>query len=102
MADEVTPTETLATETTQADAAPAVTETETALGGADAEAVTEEVTDTGKEGETEGDAAEVVVPEAYELTFSEGITADANTIAEATPLLQELKLSNEQDRKSVV
>lgn len=97
MAEEVTSTETLATETVAANDAPAVTEAETALGAAEAE-----VTDaTAEEGKAEDAAPEAVVPEAYELTFSEGITADADTIAEATPVLKELGLTNEAAQKFV-
>lgn len=97
MADEATPIETseTVTEIPANEAAPAVTET--ALAGADAD--TAEVTDTAEDGETSDTAVEV--PEAYELTFSEGIAPDDATIAEATPLLQELKLSNEQAQKFV-
>lgn len=102
MADEVTSTETSAAETVTANDAPAAEAVvdqgaaegdETALGAADTEAA--------DAGEAEGEAAQPEIPEAYELTFSEGVTADAATIEEATPLLKELNLSNEQAQKFV-
>lgn len=92
MADEATPIET--SETIPAnDAAPAVVET--ALGGADATADVEATADA------EAETTDVEVPESYELTFSEGVTADADTITEATPVLKELGLSNDKAQKLV-
>ena len=71
----------------------------TALGGAKkadegAGASEGEGADEGK-GEGEG-AAQHVVPEAYELTAPEGLTIDADLLAEATPIFKEAGLSNDQ------
>ncbi len=37
-----------------------------------------------------------VIPEAYELTAPEGMTIDADLLAEATPIFKEARLSNDQ------
>lgn len=70
---------------------------DTALGGSgkkadDAEAGAGE---GGEDGEGEQAPAHVV-PEAYELTAPEGLTIDADLLAEATPIFKEAGLSNDQ------
>lgn len=111
MADEATSTETSA-ETVAANDAPdtaaASDDQGTALGGAGVEGddgSTAEGDDqaqangeTAKEGE---EAAKAEVPEAYELTFSEGFVADTATLEAATPILKDLGLTNEQAQSLV-
>jgi hypothetical protein len=46
-------------------------------------------------------AAPPVVPDAYEFRAPEGVTLDADTIAEASPIFKELGLSQEQAQKLV-
>lgn len=105
MADEVTPTESSATpETvTQTDAAVEPT----ALGGgplsdetADAPADAAE-TDASTEGEAGESEPEKVVPEKYELTVSEGFDLDTETLEAATPIFQDLGLTNDQAQKLI-
>lgn len=106
MADEATSTETV-TETTTEGAPPAV-DTSTALGGAEADgSETEQQADatdakadeSGEADKTEGDDEAPVVPEKYELTVSEGIEIDAAALEAATPVFQELGLTNDQAQK---
>lgn len=112
MADEAVTT---TTETTQPnDTAGAAVSAETALGeaGAATEAAQTsqdttalggagEETETKADGEaaTEEKADAPVVPEKYELTVSEGFALDDAVLAEATPVFQELGLTNEQANK---
>lgn len=62
----------------------------TALGGA---AKADDEGDGGRGGDG---AAEHVVPEAYELTAPDGMAIDQDLLAEATPVFQEMGLSNDQ------
>lgn len=73
---------------------------DTALGGSgkkadDAEAGAGEGGEGGDGGEGEQAPANVV-PEAYELNAPEGLTIDADLLAEATPIFKEAGLSNDQ------
>ena len=103
MADEATPTETSVTEPTPAnDAAPA-----SALGGAGevVEAVAGEAAPAEVAADPKSDAqapaadAAPEVPDAYELTASEGVTLDPVALEAATPVFKELGLSNDQANK---
>jgi hypothetical protein len=94
---------------------PDATETEndaTVLGGSDtpAEATeqgadqADDATDEGTTAETaneaEGEASEAAVPETYTLSTPDGFEAiDTEVLAEATPVFQELGLTNEQADK---
>jgi hypothetical protein len=77
----------------------------TALGG---DPVTEEITadaasadEAADQPEGEAGEGEKVVPEAYELTVSDGFELDAAAIEAATPVFQELGLSNDQAQKLI-
>lgn len=112
---DTTTSETTTTAPTEAggDGGEAATET-TALGGAqqraegegeqkvaEPEPEAEAAADTDKPGEGEGgeqDAAASEVPEAYELTV-EGMEIDADLLAEATPVMKELGLTNDAANK---
>lgn len=104
MADEATPMEnSVTTETAATDAAVEPT----ALGGgpltdeaADTPADAAE-TDAKPEGEAGEGEPEAVVPEKYELTVSEGFDLDAATLEAATPIFQELGLTNDQAQKLI-
>lgn len=107
----MTPTATSEATTTPETVTPNDGVAETALGGATVEgadggeggapqADTETQAD-GAEGE-EGEAGEAsVVPEKYELTVSEGFDLDPAALEAATPVFQELGLSNEQAQKLI-
>lgn len=57
----------------------------------------------GEEGDKDGDddtaKAADAVPDTYELTLPEGVTLDTELLAEATPVLKELGLTNDQASK---
>lgn len=93
---EVTGTEATVTETTEATAVDTAVEAAadtsldtTALGGEIAGAETTETAEAAVEGP----------PEKYEFTASEGLTLDAETLAEAEPVFRELGLTNEAAQK---
>lgn len=72
----------------------------TVLGG-DAEG-TEGAAEGAEEGQGDSEAgAAEGPPEAYDLTAPEGMTIDAETLAEADPVFRELGLNNEQANKLV-
>lgn len=86
--------------TPPADPAPADTATppadpddsdDTALGGKKPDADPDKPADP-----ADPEAPAHVIPEAYELTAPEGLTIDADLLAEATPIFKEAGLSNDQ------
>lgn len=106
MDGEATPTATSVTETT----APNDGISETALGGAVAEpqaapegvdAAEAEAAPEAPEGKEGGENSAPVVPEKYELTGTEGASLDAASLEAATPVFQELGLSNDQAQKLI-
>jgi hypothetical protein len=97
LADEAVSTETLAPAATDAVVAPAVTET--ALGSAAVEGQTPDPVVAAPAATTDPVVEAPVVPEAYELTAPEGITLDAESVADATPVFKELGLTNDQANK---
>jgi hypothetical protein len=93
VADE-TDTTTEATETTTVEAVDeTAADDSTILGG---ELQAEESTEATVEAE-----AAAVPPEKYELTASEGVTLDAETLAEADPVFRELGLTNDGAQKLI-
>jgi hypothetical protein len=65
-------------------------------------ATTDTATDTDKpEGEQSAEEATPVTPEKYEFTAPEGVTLDADAVAEFEPIAKELNLSNDQAQKLV-
>ncbi|MFM7349501.1 MAG: hypothetical protein ACKO01_08420 [Erythrobacter sp.] len=114
MADEATPTTTSEAVTTTETATPNDGIGETALGGATVEgegADTDPDTNAAAQAEAEKDGAAgeegesdaaPVVPEKYELTASEGQPdLDPAALEAATPVFQELGLTNEQAQKLI-
>lgn len=69
---------------------------DTALGGSGKKADDAVAGDGAGEGGEGEQAPAHVVPEAYELTAPEGLTIDADLLAEATPIFKEAGLSNDQ------
>jgi len=104
LADEVTSTETSTTEATALNDAPVadvatseIADEGTALGAAAADGDETDLDAAAAEaGEGEEAADKPVVPEAYELAVSEGFELDPAMVAEATPIFQEIGLTNDQ------
>jgi predicted transcriptional regulator len=116
MADEIATTDTVTTPsandapakqasppaaTAGAQGAPAATPSPDAAGATlgDDESLLTGKLDQKPEADGEAAATKAAVPEAYEFTLPDGMTLDTEALDEATPVLKELKLTNEQANK---